>query len=114
MTNTALFAAAAACAFFATEAKAAPAKEPPAMVKVSYADLDLSSKPGRGSLRGRIRWAAERVCTDYDRASPGGPLVISRCFRAAMQDALQQAERAIAEQAAGRRLAETAIPVHHH
>jgi len=43
---------------------------------VSYADLDLSTPPGRAALRQRVRQTARAVCSQLsDRAPPGAPMV---------------------------------------
>lgn len=49
------------------------------MVKVSHADLDLSSAQGRAALERRVAAAKEAVCGSYAGASIGEQDAISRC-----------------------------------
>ena len=88
MMKTAPFAAAAACALFTARVEAMPAPEPIRTELVNYTDLDLDSKAGQASLKGRIRRAAMQVCT-LDRY-----LVLS-CYDAAIADALKQVRELI-------------------
>lgn len=92
--NSALRAAAVACAL-ATAASPALAG---GMVieRVGYADLDLGSEAGRAKLESRVRWAAIRVCSDYQLPAPTGLSVNRDCFQKAMDDARQKLDHAIA------------------
>ena len=96
MLNSALRAAVLACAL-ATAASPAAATEM-VIERVGYADLDLGSEAGRAELESRIRWAAIRVCSDYELPAPTGLGVNSHCFRKAMNDARQKLDRAITGQ----------------
>jgi UrcA family protein len=79
------------------------------MERVGQADLDLGSIAGRAKLEQRLRWAATRVCSDYERPAPAGRLVDSRCFRATMKSAVQQMDQAIANQASKRKIGVASI-----
>jgi UrcA family protein len=58
----------------------------PQSIKVSYADLDLSTQAGATTLYNRIRSAARTVC-GYDDA-PYGHFAFKRCFKQAVGDAV--------------------------
>jgi UrcA family protein len=56
---------------------------------VRYNDLDLQSPDGRHRLVGRIRMAANLVCTDGSNGLPFSP-GRADCYRAAMASGLTQ------------------------
>jgi UrcA family protein len=56
---------------------------------VQYNDLNLQSPDGRQRLVGRIRMAANMLCTDGSDALPYSPGRID-CYRAAMASGLTQ------------------------
>lgn len=72
---------------------------------VSYADLDLSTASGEKTLKGRIRFAARKVC----QVSGMGPVKDSMYTRACMNKALENVDDdvklAVAQHRDGRRLA---------
>jgi UrcA family protein len=59
----------------------------PASVKVSYADLDLSTIAGAQTLYGRIRTAARSVC-GYEGRGVTDQAFWNACFRGAIADAV--------------------------
>jgi UrcA family protein len=75
---------------------------------VSYADLDLSSVPGRAALERRIERAVDRVCPEQPAPFQLGE---QKAFRACHASALDKAKAQLAEIYAGRRFAEAAVVV---
>lgn len=59
-------------------------------VRVSYADLDLSSSEGARTLYARLRNAAENVCDVYERQSVREMLDARDCRDHALDKAVQQ------------------------
>lgn len=108
MLRTAILAAVGACAL--ATAAAAGTGEEKVVATVTYADLDLGTKAGSAKLKSRIRWAATKVCSDYQRPAPTGLEVNRRCFREAMDGALRQMDRAIAQQAVDRSITIASVP----
>ena len=92
--------------FFVASALAAAATaplsaQPPILVEgaptaiVPYGDLDLSRAAGQAALQGRVRRAANRLCTVDVRGV--GPVMEERqCLAAALTQAQGQIDRAIA------------------
>ena len=64
------------------------ADEPAKSLKVSYADLDLSTQAGAATLYSRIRSAAKTVC-GYDDSSYRH-FAFTRCFKQAVGNAVAQ------------------------
>lgn len=56
-------------------------------VRVSYADLDLRSDPGRASLQGRIAHAAEVLCGSADHRDIPFTQRVRECHRDTIADA---------------------------
>ena len=63
---------------------------------VRFDDLDLSTPYGAHELRDRVRYTARALCRELDRRYP---ITVSDgqpdCYRAAVDDAMYQADRAI-------------------
>jgi UrcA family protein len=57
-------------------------------LKVSYGELDLSKPAGAEALYKRIRQAAFTVCGGYDSPIARSYTIKSRCFRAALDEAV--------------------------
>ena len=83
----------------------------PSFERVAYADLDLSSEFGRDRLGARIRSAAENLCIEDGLKPLAVKTLENACFKAAVADGLQQAERIADAQRSGRALAATTIVV---
>jgi UrcA family protein len=63
------------------------AGEPAKSIKVSYADLDLSTQAGAATLYSRIRGAARQVCGD-EGTSYTDHAIWKGCFKRAVGDAV--------------------------
>ena len=77
-------------------------------VRVSYADLDLSSAAGRTALERRVSHAVKRVCPD--RPSPQ-ELTKLRLYKACQEKAWDGVRPQITALFGGRHLAQAAIQV---
>jgi UrcA family protein len=77
---------------------------------VSYSDLDLASAAGQKRLRDRISAAAYRSCLMDSPATPSPAVADRSCFRKALNEALAQMNRAIAQSKDRVGLAEAALP----
>jgi UrcA family protein len=64
-----------------------PAGEPAKSIKVSFADLDLSTQAGAATLYHRIRGAARTVCGD-EGSSYTDKAIWRACFNRAVGDAV--------------------------
>lgn len=67
---------------------------PAATEFVTYADLDLSTAIGRRRLEHRVVAAVSSLCTEDSNGSPAA-YINSKCFRASVERAHAQMERAI-------------------
>ena len=65
-------------------------------VRVSYADLNLATAPGRDVLEGRIAGAARRVCEIEDSRELALAQATNVCRSAAISDAQPAVDAAIA------------------
>ena len=68
----------------------------PIRVNVSYADLNLESAAAVRTLYGRLRSAAQRVCTPVDdgRYSPSN-FAFQRCYQTALDSAVAKSNRPV-------------------
>lgn len=82
--------------FAAQPALAALAEDAQVTVRVGFADLDLTLESDRAKLENRVRSTVGRLCRGENGASPASPYPNAACFRAKMQDARVQMDRAIA------------------
>jgi UrcA family protein len=64
---------------------------------VRFDDLDLSTPRGAHILRVRIRNTARELCSKLDLRYPVATSDSPPCYRAAISDAMDQAETAIAQ-----------------
>jgi len=60
----------------------------PPTVTVKFGDLDVSHPQGAAVLYGRIRVAAETVCSPYDRSGLSAKLHLDACVKRAVADAV--------------------------
>ena len=65
-------------------------------VRVSYADLNLGSAPGRDALQQRIGFAATYVCGPSDHRDIPMTIAVGECRTATIADARPQFEAAVA------------------
>jgi UrcA family protein len=79
--------------------------------RVSFADLDISSQAGLGTLRGRIHAAATRVCASNNSEPLVATIESLGCFRRAMIDGSAQIDRILAARNAGTVVAATTVSV---
>jgi UrcA family protein len=75
--------------------------EPVPTERVSFADLNLASAAGQGTLQSRIRGAAKRVCMSSGDRSLETYIADHSCFRTALGDGLKQMTDVIAGRASG-------------
>ena len=94
--KTILLLAAAAAASLVTLTPTAFAQEPAGQVRVSYADLDLSSRDGQRVLDRRIRTAVEQACGPISSADPAGKNRVLECRTETLALARAQRDSAIA------------------
>jgi UrcA family protein len=60
---------------------------------VKFADLNISSPQGAGALYGRIRAAAEKVCSPYDRPGLESKMHLNACIDGAIFGAVASVNR---------------------
>ena len=65
-------------------------------VKVSYADLDLTSDAGVKALKDRIREAAAGACKEMNVRVPAEGSSVESCTRDAVKSAMVEADKVIA------------------
>jgi UrcA family protein len=82
--------------------------------RVSYADLDISSEAGLGTLKGRIHAAANRVCASNQSEPLQASLESLGCYRRAMTDSMAQLDRVLAARSSGAAIAAATITVSAH
>jgi UrcA family protein len=63
---------------------------------VSYADLNITSEPGRLALERRVERAASGLCLDYVRAPVEDLIVRHQCYSTAMTRARIDIQQAVA------------------
>jgi UrcA family protein len=61
---------------------------PPLQVTVKFADLDISHPQGATVLYNRIRAAARKVCSPFDRGGPLDKMVFGSCIQKSIADAV--------------------------
>jgi len=94
MTNTKGFrrlSAAALCGVIASSFAAVPAVSDsfaPLTVRVKFGDLDLSRPRDAAVLYGRIRTAAEKVCSPYEASGLAAKMHLNSCIREAVSKAV--------------------------
>lgn len=76
-----------ASAFGLTTVPAA-ADSPPLQVTVKFVDLDITRSQGATVLFGRIRAAAESVCSPFDRGDPLENMEFAACVKKSIADAV--------------------------
>ena len=76
---------------------------------VSFADLDIGSKPGLDRLRSRVRNAAGDLCFEQNREPLEMSLARSHCYDVAIADGFAQVDRLAAARMAGNTSLVTAI-----
>jgi len=82
--------------------------------RVSFADLDLSSKSALGTLKSRIHSVANRVCVS-DIAEPlQASLESTSCYRRAVDDSYAQIDKILAARKAGTAIAAATVSVSAH
>ena len=62
--------------------------EPPLSVTVKYGDLDVSRPQGATALYGRIRAAAEKVCSPVEAGGVAAKMRFNGCIDKAISDAV--------------------------
>ena len=75
--------------------------EPVARV-VSFADLDVGTDAGRATLSGRIRSAADFVCSEANVEAVDIRIARKHCYRAAVSNGEARADAITASRAGGR------------
>ena len=65
----------------------------PKQVLIHYADLNLTSSPGVSVLYGRLRSAAQAVCTPLNGKDAERALAFKRCVADAMSSAVTQVDQ---------------------
>jgi UrcA family protein len=75
-----------------TSAAAQPIDDNAVARIVQYADLNLDSPAGMATLNGRIRAAADQLCSDYVISPVERPVVIGRCKAQVIRSAERQLE----------------------
>ena len=65
-------------------------------VPVSYRDLDLTTEPGRKTLKERVKATAAEACRRLGEAGAGETPMVPSCERGAVESAAQQMRVAIA------------------
>lgn len=98
--KSAILAAALGAAMFA-----APASAESPGVRVSYADLDLTTPAGVAELEKRVKRAAWRLCKFSGEGAMRDRLNQVRCYRAARQTSAVQIAQATERQKQARRAA---------
>jgi UrcA family protein len=94
VTNTIGFrqlSAAALCGVIASSFAAVPAVSDsfaPLTVRVKFGDLDLSRPRDAAVLYGRIRRAAEKVCSPYEASGLAAKMHVNACIRDAISKAV--------------------------
>jgi UrcA family protein len=69
-------------------------------IRVSYADLNLASTPGRQRLHDRVSAAARQLCID-DNVDPLSMAIAQRrCYETSIRDAGEQIAQAVAASSA--------------
>ncbi|WP_197409546.1 UrcA family protein [Erythrobacter sp. YT30] len=88
-------------------AAATPADTTTVPVRVSYADIDVSTAEGRKALEERIESKLREACTivDSSRFAYGRPVLDDKCFNDARAEAMQAVAQVAANAARGGRQA---------
>lgn len=66
-------------------------------ISVTYADLNLASDAGRERLLARVRGAATRLCQNHLAGVTSEQIQRRSCYRAAIADARNQMNQAVAD-----------------
>lgn len=85
--------------------------EPAPFRIVSYADLNLASKPGQDRLVHRIRAAASDLCYEGNKEEVKFAAARRHCFDTALSGGLQQMDKAIAARTSGPAFAAATLTV---
>jgi UrcA family protein len=72
-----------------------PVREITIRSKVSYADLDLTTDAGAGTLETRIRQAAESACQEMNVKFPAADSGEEACVNEAVKGAMAEARKVI-------------------
>jgi UrcA family protein len=75
----------------------APIKEMTIRSRVSYADLDLTTATGVDTLSKRIKDTATSTCKEIKVDVPVDGWTVDRCIKEAVDDAMVQVNKAVAE-----------------
>jgi UrcA family protein len=92
-------------------AQAEPRQAGPRTERVSYADLNLTSRSGTASLERRVREASGRVCEMGGTQTLDEFAISSRCYSTAVADGLRQMNEVVATKNSGAILAATALTI---
>lgn len=82
--------------------------------QVSFADLDISSQAGLGTLKGRIHAAATGVCGSNNPDPLMANVESVGCYRRAMGDSYAQIDRILAARSIGTAVAVATVSVSAH
>ena len=74
----------------------APLEQVSLLRRVSYADLDLSTKAGEAELRSRVKRNARAACRQLDRLYPLEIKNAPQCIKKAIAEASRQVDAAVA------------------
>lgn len=85
----------AAIATFGMTALPAHANEAPPSVRISYADLDLSTNEGQRTLYRRVAQAARAVCLNADPRALSQTSAARRCQNTAIAQALRDVKQSV-------------------
>lgn len=80
-------------------------------VRVSYADLDLSSASGIARIHSRVRGAASDLCLEPIKEPVGLSMMRTLCYRSAVDSGFAQVDRIVADKLAGKANLATAIVI---
>jgi UrcA family protein len=81
----------------------APIKEMTIRSRVSYADLDLTTATGVDTLSKRIKDTATSTCKEIKVDVPVDGWTVDRCIKEAVDDAMVQVNKAVAEAKAAKK-----------
>lgn len=74
----------------------APLEQVSLMRRVSYADLDLSTRAGEAELRNRVKRNARAACRQLDQLYPAEIKNAPQCIKKAIAEASRQVDAAVA------------------
>jgi UrcA family protein len=81
----------------------APIKEMTIRSRVSYADLDLTTTAGLDTLTKRIKDTANSTCKEIKVDVPVDGWTVDRCIKEAVDDAMVQVNKAVADAKAAKK-----------